>query len=424
MLILLVFTLLQDIRSKIRMQSKNEDQIYLEKFGLSDYEAKAYISLIEHGPLKVGDIAYHSTIPRSKSYPTVKSLVKKQLAIILEDKPLTYQAIAPDAALEKLMVDGENQLKSMRLTITTLKKLAASGRGKANEQEGRHLILSKDSVPRKLEALVASSRSSIKFLVDTWGVKLVEELLRPLIRSASNDVEVTAIMGLDPGPIPEFLTKLSGIDKARVIRYSRSQSIFIFDHETTLLVNSTTAAGMLIKSREMAKVLEEGLFEKVWSSGLDVKHLLQIANLRGGDDVFDLLDHDKVHQIFVQAVSDFMDNDVLLNTIGESFIKKIEEQIHLNLFSQSTDVIIPIVTRLMAQSLGDESTVRYDPETRLLTIETPDQTTNLPSSIWLFILAGVLQRSGEPLEIIKNVSYPSENRHVLLARVTTGMGEK
>ena len=55
------------------------------------------------------------------------------------------------------------------------------------------------------------------------------------------------------------------------------------------MVNSTTGSGMLIKSREMAKVLEEGLFEKIWSSGLDVKHLLPIANLRGGDDAFDYL---------------------------------------------------------------------------------------------------------------------------------------
>ena len=408
----------------MRIQSKNEEQIYLEKFGLTDYEAKAYLSLIEHGPLKAGDIAYHSSIPRPKSYPAVTSLVKKQLAIILEEKPLKYQAVAPEEALEKLMVDEENQLKSMKQTIASLKKLASSGRGRANEQEGRHLILSNDSVPRKLEALVTSSRSSIKFLVDNWGVKLVEELLRPLIRSASNDVEVTAIMGLDPGPIPEFLTKLSGIDRARVVRYSRSQSIFIFDHETIVLINSITAAGMLIKSRELAKVLEEGLFEKIWSSGLDVKNLLPIANLRGGDDAFDLLDRDKLNQIFVQAVSDFTDNDVLLNTIGESFIEKIEEQIHLNLFSQSTDVIIPIVTRLMEQSLGDDSTVRYDPETRLLTVDIVDQTTNLPSSIWLFILAGVLQQSGEPLKIIKKVSYPSENRHVILAKVTTGMGEK
>ncbi|MFQ6011001.1 MAG: TrmB family transcriptional regulator [Nitrososphaerales archaeon] len=407
------------------MQLKNDEQINLEKFGLSDYEAKAYIALVEYGPLKVGDIAYHSTIPRSKSYPAVKSLAKKRLAIVLEDKPLTYQAISPDEALEKVMVDEENQLKSMRRTIFNLKKLSDSGRGKVNEQEGRHLILSKDSVPEKLEDLVASSRSSIKFLVDNWGLKLIEELLGPLRKSSTNnDVEVTGIMGLDPGPIPEFLTKLSGIAKARVIRYPRSQSIFLFDHESIMLVNATTASGMLVKSRELAKVLEEGLLERIWSSGLEVKHLLPIANLRGGDDAFDLLDRDKLHEIFIQAVSDIIDTDVMLNTIGESLIKKLEEQVHLNLFGQSTDVIIPIVTELMAQSLGDNSTVRYDPVTRLLSVEMRDHTTNLPASIWLFILAGVLQRSGEPLEIIQNVSYPSENLHVLQAKVTTGMGEE
>jgi sugar-specific transcriptional regulator TrmB len=46
----------------------------LEEFGLSKYEAKAYITMIDKGSLAASEIAYYSNLPRTKVYPTLKKL--------------------------------------------------------------------------------------------------------------------------------------------------------------------------------------------------------------------------------------------------------------------------------------------------------------------------------------------------------------
>ena len=44
--------------------------VSLEEFGLSKYEAQAYVSLIAKGTISASELAYYSEIPRTKVYPT------------------------------------------------------------------------------------------------------------------------------------------------------------------------------------------------------------------------------------------------------------------------------------------------------------------------------------------------------------------
>ena len=40
--------------------------VSLEEFGLSKYEAQAYVALIAKGTISAGELAYYSEIPRTK----------------------------------------------------------------------------------------------------------------------------------------------------------------------------------------------------------------------------------------------------------------------------------------------------------------------------------------------------------------------
>ena len=56
--------------------------VSLEEFGLSKYEAQAYVTLIAKGTISAGELAYYSEIPRTKIYPTLLKLENKKLTII------------------------------------------------------------------------------------------------------------------------------------------------------------------------------------------------------------------------------------------------------------------------------------------------------------------------------------------------------
>ena len=43
--------------------------VSLEEFGLSNYEARAYVTLVAKGTISASELAYYSELPRTKVYP-------------------------------------------------------------------------------------------------------------------------------------------------------------------------------------------------------------------------------------------------------------------------------------------------------------------------------------------------------------------
>lgn len=87
----------------------------LKEFGLSDYEAKAYLALTIKGPLTASGIAENGKIPQSKVYGILKSLSSKFLAESWNGKPIKFRAVEPVIALNKIV-------ERKKITINMLKE--------------------------------------------------------------------------------------------------------------------------------------------------------------------------------------------------------------------------------------------------------------------------------------------------------------
>jgi len=86
----------------------------LREFGLSEYEAKAYLALAIHGPLSASTLSSLSKIPQSKIYEVLKSLVSKSLAEFWNGRPIRYKAVEPVYALDKLISKKENVISNLK----------------------------------------------------------------------------------------------------------------------------------------------------------------------------------------------------------------------------------------------------------------------------------------------------------------------
>lgn len=67
--------------------------VSLEEFGLSKYEAQAYVALISKGTISASELAYYSDLPRTKIYPTLLKLESKKLVIIQKANQLCVQQL-------------------------------------------------------------------------------------------------------------------------------------------------------------------------------------------------------------------------------------------------------------------------------------------------------------------------------------------
>lgn len=72
----------------------------LEKLGLTEYESKAYTTLVEHGHLSAKEASRLTGIPYSKIYTTLISLVDKGWVSVKEGRPKKYRPIEPSFASE------------------------------------------------------------------------------------------------------------------------------------------------------------------------------------------------------------------------------------------------------------------------------------------------------------------------------------
>ncbi len=86
----------------------------LKEFGLSEYEAKAYLALTLHGPLTASGIAEKGRIPQSKVYLILKSLSKKFLTESWNGKPLKFKAIEPSIGLKKILERKKMVIESLK----------------------------------------------------------------------------------------------------------------------------------------------------------------------------------------------------------------------------------------------------------------------------------------------------------------------
>lgn len=89
----------------------------LKRLGLTEYEARAYVTLVEKGPLTANTLSKHSKIPYSKVYDVLSRLEEKGWIIIEGGKPKKYKPKSPREAIEITVRRIENEIKSISLQV-------------------------------------------------------------------------------------------------------------------------------------------------------------------------------------------------------------------------------------------------------------------------------------------------------------------
>lgn len=102
---------------------------------MTEYESKAYFTLALLGPAKALEISKQASIPQSKIYSALESLMKKQLVEMFDGRPKIFKAVTPRFAIRDLLKVKEEEfstLKQKALLISKLLKPVEAG----DESEG------------------------------------------------------------------------------------------------------------------------------------------------------------------------------------------------------------------------------------------------------------------------------------------------
>jgi len=84
----------------------------LKDFALTEYEVKAYVALVESGPMPASELSKVASIPYSKIYEIIGNLERKGWVESEQGRPSRYYPKAPSLALESSRMRAENTLRT------------------------------------------------------------------------------------------------------------------------------------------------------------------------------------------------------------------------------------------------------------------------------------------------------------------------
>ncbi|HAQ08505.1 MAG TPA: TrmB family transcriptional regulator [Bacillus bacterium] len=92
----------------------------LQKLGFSQYECKAYITLLKHSPVTGYEVSKRSGVPRSMIYEVIGKLLDKGAIFTVPSEPAKYVPLPAEKLLKRLR---ENFNESFNFLESSLKKI-------------------------------------------------------------------------------------------------------------------------------------------------------------------------------------------------------------------------------------------------------------------------------------------------------------
>ena len=259
------------IRCVNNISIENNDLVgNLEEFGLSQYEARAYLTMIGKGSLSASEIAYYSHLPRTKIYLTLKKLEKKGLSVISQQKPLICSAINPTEAFEEIVIIQEKRLMNMKKVIDKLQKINDKSNYLKGLEEKRYFILDPKSTLQKLSALIENSRTSIIAILDVWGLRLISQCKSLLIKAIAKGVKIKLLISnqcIDSEDL-SFLPNEIIIKVGNVF-----SNIIILDSGNIINIDGGNGKAALFPSNDILGFSYMKIFEEEWKKAIEIKNL-------------------------------------------------------------------------------------------------------------------------------------------------------
>jgi sugar-specific transcriptional regulator TrmB len=362
--------------------------VSLEEFGLSKYEAQAYVSMITKGTISAGELAYYSNLPRTKVYPTLLKLEKKKIVIISKSKPIMCTAIAPEDAFDEIIQEQINRVNAMNSLITKLKELSEDSKKARGSEEQRYFHLAANYVFKQLQSMVEGSKASIHVVIDSWGLNLLSQCKEVLLLALRKDIDIRIV-------IPPALVgseTFRGLPTGIKVKISDvAQNIFIFDDSEILMINSNNGKGAIFHSTDVLGNNQVKSFDQIWKNGIRISNLTDMTKIEAQETL-------KVIQIITENGLGYVLNSIINSKSKGIDIVNFLNKNGIDLESKTLDEIITLVESTLDITCSGH--LKYEPNPNHFVI---DSKFNSGHSIpWALLLEGYLNKKGIKTRMIYN----------------------
>lgn len=141
----------------------NPERIYrIRRYGLTDYQARVYLALLDLGATTAARVPALSRVPRSRVYAVLQQLNERGLAQIVPVRPRQYRPVPIAAYLRKVAREERKQAKLLEASVDdAAREFPIRGDASLAERGRFEAIYGRWNVSTRIEEMVARGEREI-----------------------------------------------------------------------------------------------------------------------------------------------------------------------------------------------------------------------------------------------------------------------
>jgi len=237
----------------------------LRQVGLTDYETRAYLILLERGVMTASEVSEHGSVPYSKVYETLNSLERKGWIEAERGRPSRYFPKSPSEALEAAKLRLEDMVSGWkRVVLGELQPLYE--RRELLEKPDIWILRGEFSVLAKLREMLGDARKELMVAAPAFAKDFVDAVVSMLSQLRDSGVNVHVMVTRDWD-----IEKIAKVGEFRV-REDMFGGGVVVDSREALLFLGEDKPTLVIWSNHMGLVkFARDYFQYLWESAKDAR---------------------------------------------------------------------------------------------------------------------------------------------------------
>lgn len=245
------------------MPVSDEAKMAIRELGLSEYECKAYIGLIEIGAMSALSVSESTGIPYSKVYSVLRRLAKRGWIEEQRGRPSLYLPKSPSEVVKLERIRAEGKMRSWEGILLSELQPVYERRG-IRERPDIWIIRGEANILAKVKEVLERTREELLIALPAISDVVVDMLGSTLFRLKEIGVRIVFLIGEDSGELHQAVPE--GV-KIRARRQMFGGGIIADGREAVLLLGQIRGPMLAIWSdhaelTDIAKVY----FEHLWES--------------------------------------------------------------------------------------------------------------------------------------------------------------
>lgn len=246
--------------------------LFLEKLGLTEYEAKTLSALFSLKEAEAPEISRSAQVPKTRVYDVLDRLTKKNLIIEIHGRPKRYMAIEPEKVFNTLIEEKKKELQELEKEADLLKENVMLSHSANGKHEKVMKVKDKNDFMKILGQEIDSAKQSV---VGIAPINKEHSIIRDSVRNAAGrNVEVKLISKINEssGRLIKDFTQ-AGAD---VKTFEHGINAYIIDEKKVVLAlsdfeqeKSEYHFTIWPDNRPMAGALKK-YFDHIWEQGKQV----------------------------------------------------------------------------------------------------------------------------------------------------------